>query len=45
MFHKPEDVVGLNIVGSYFDLGDRARENEIIQMESYLESSSYDSLL
>lgn len=29
MFHKPEDVVGLNIVGSYFDLGDRARENKI----------------
>ena len=29
MFHKPEDVVGLKIVGSYFDLGDRARENKI----------------
>ena len=29
MFHKPEDVIGLNIVGSYFDLGDRARENKI----------------
>ena len=29
MFHKPEDVVGLNTVGSYFDLGDRARENKI----------------
>ena len=29
MFHKSEDVIGLNIVGSYFDLGDRARENKI----------------
>lgn len=29
MFHKPEDVIGLKIVGSYFDLGDRARENKI----------------
>lgn len=29
MFHKPEDVIGLNLVGSYFDLGDRARENKI----------------
>ena len=29
MFHKPEDIVGLNIVGSYFDLGDIARENKI----------------
>ena len=29
MFHKPGDVVGLKIVGSYFDLGDRARENKI----------------
>lgn len=29
MFVKPEDVKGLVIVGSYFDLGDRARENKI----------------
>lgn len=29
MFHKPEDVIGLNLVGSYFDLGDKARENKI----------------
>lgn len=29
MFHKPEDIIGLNLVGSYFDLGDKARENKI----------------
>lgn len=29
MFVKPEDVDGLVLVGSYFDLGDRARENKI----------------
>ena len=29
MFHKPEDIIGLKVVGSYFDLGDRARENKI----------------
>lgn len=29
IFHKPEDVVGLNLVGSYYDLGDRAIENKI----------------
>lgn len=29
MFHKPEEVDGLKIVGSYFDLGDRMRENKI----------------
>lgn len=29
MFYRPEDVIGLKIVGSYFDLGDRARENKI----------------
>jgi hypothetical protein len=29
MFHKSEDIVGLKIVGSYFDLGDKARENKI----------------
>lgn len=29
MFHKPEDIVGLDLVGSYFDLGDRAGENKI----------------
>ena len=29
MFHNPEDVIGLKVVGSYFDLGDRARENKI----------------
>ena len=29
MFHKPEEVDGLKIVGSYFDIGDRMRENKI----------------
>ena len=29
MFVKPEDVTGLVHIGSYFDLGDRARENKI----------------
>ena len=29
MFVKPEDVTGLVLVGSYFDLGDRARDNKI----------------
>lgn len=29
MFHKPEEVDGLKLVGSYFDLGDRMRENKI----------------
>lgn len=29
MFVKAEDVTGLVLVGSYFDLGDRARENKI----------------
>ena len=29
MFVKPEDVTGLVHVGSYFDLGDKARENKI----------------
>lgn len=29
MFVKPEDVTGLVLVGSYFDLGDRAGENKI----------------
>lgn len=29
MFVRPEDVDGLVLVGSYFDLGDRARENKI----------------
>ena len=29
MFVKPEDVTGLVHIGSYFDLGDRTRENKI----------------
>lgn len=29
MFVKPDDVIGLAHIGSYFDLGDRARENKI----------------
>lgn len=29
MFHKPEEVDGLKIVGSYFDIGDKMRENKI----------------
>ena len=29
MFVKPEDVTGLVHIGSYFDLGDKARENKI----------------
>ncbi len=29
LFVKPEDVTGLVHIGSYFDLGDRARENKI----------------
>ena len=29
MFVKPEEVTGLVHIGSYFDLGDRARENKI----------------